>query len=755
MGKSLLIVESPTKVDTLKKIVGKNFIIKASVGHIKDLPKKKLGVDIENDFCPQYITIRGKGKVLAGLKAAAKKVDDIYLAPDPDREGEAIAHHISNEVAPLIKGKIYRVLFNEITKKGVLDALAHPTELNVNKVNAQQARRILDRLVGYKISPLLWKKVHRGLSAGRVQSVALRMICEREQEIKDFKQEEYWSITADLEGSKAPSFPAKLQKIGDKKAEIANQEQAEELVARTKGKPFTLEDVVKKERKRNPVAPFITSSLQQEASRKLGFSPKKTMMLAQRLYEGVTLEGQGNVGLITYMRTDSTRLSDEALGDIRTYIQEKYGKDYLPDKPNSYKNKKTAQEAHEAIRPTDVNIEPKTLKAKIEKDLYRLYNLIWARAVSCQMVPARLDTTQFDIHCGDLMFRANGSVIKFHGFMKVYVEEPGEGSDGKENEDEASKAGEKVLPDLAKGESLKLLKIDPEQHFTQPPPRFSEAMLVKELEARGIGRPSTYASIISVIKDRDYVKTEEKRLTPTELGGLVNELLVENFPDIMTEKFTAELEENLDLIEDGKSEWIDTLKKFYGPFEKNLLEAEEKMKDIKSQVEETDEVCEKCGEPMIIKWGRFGKFMACSGYPDCKNTREIKKVGSDDEEPQQEAEGECEKCNAPLVFKMGRFGKFLACSNYPDCKFTKPISMGVSCPEENCKGYVTSRRSKKGRTFYGCSAYPDCSFVSWDKPVPEACPECANPYMVEKWKKNEGASVICPKCKFKKTEEAA
>lgn len=760
MGKSLLIVESPTKVDTLKKIVGKNFIIKASVGHIKDLPKKDLGVDIENDFSPKYITIRGKGKILSALKAAAKKVDDVYLAPDPDREGEAIAYHILNEVAPLVKGKVYRVMFNEITKKGVSEALKNPTELNTNRVNAQQARRILDRLVGYKISPLLWKKIHRGLSAGRVQSVALRMICEREQEIKDFKQEEYWSITADLEGSKEPTFSAKLHKVGADKAEIANQEQAEKLVALTEGKDFTLEDVVKKERKRNPVAPFITSSLQQEASRKLGFSPKKTMMLAQRLYEGVPLEGKGNVGLITYMRTDATRLADEAVEAIRGYIEEKFGDEYLPAKPNVYKSKKSAQEAHEAIRPTDVTIEPKSLKPKLEKDLYRLYNLIWARAVSCQMVPAKLDTTQFDIKCGDLLFRANGSVIKFHGFMKVYVEDAEEETqsmDKKDSEETKVKSGDKVLPDLSKGELLKLLQIDPEQHFTQPPPRFSEAMLVKELEARGIGRPSTYASIISVIKDRDYVRNEEKRLTPTELGVMVSEMLVENFPDILTEKFTAELEGNLDLIEEGKSEWVDTLRNFYGPFEKNLVEAEKKMKDVKSQVEETDEVCEKCDQPMIIKWGRFGKFMACSGYPDCKNTREVKKPGQEEDEAPQEIEGECDKCGGSLVLKMGRFGKFLACSKYPDCKFTKPLSLGVDCPEENCKGYVTSRRSKKGRTFYGCSAYPDCSFVSWDKPVPEACPEkdCDSKYMVEKWKKNEGASIICPKCKFKKTEEAA
>lgn len=746
MGKSLLIVESPTKVDTLKKIVGKGFVIKASVGHLKDLPKKKLGVDIENDFKPDYITIRGKGKILAELKAAAKKADDIYLAPDPDREGEAIAYHIANEMKKLTKGKIYRVMFNELTKKAVTEAIKNPTELNTNKVNAQQARRILDRLVGYKISPILWKKVHRGLSAGRVQSVALKMVCDREKEIQDFKQEEYWTITADLKGSQEPEFQAKLFKLDQEKAEVTQEEQALEIVQAVEGGEWVLEGIAKKERKRNPVAPFITSTLQQEASRKLNFSPKKTMMLAQRLYEGLTVEGKGTVGLITYMRTDSTRMADEAIGNLRDFILDKFGKEYIPAKPNTYKVKKSAQEAHEAIRPTDFSIEPKPLKDKIEKDLYRLYELIWLRAVSSQMVPAILDTTQFDIRSGKYLFRANGSVIKFMGCLQVYVEATDEDSG-------ASARDDKILPDLPKGEKLQLQKILPEQHFTQPPPRFTEALLVKALEEKGVGRPSTYASIISVIKDRDYVRSEEKRLAPTELGTLVFELLMENFPGIMTEEFTAHMEDQLDLIEEGKIEWVETLKTFYVPFEKDLAEAEKKMRDIKSQVEETDEVCEKCGQPMIIKWGRFGKFMACSGYPECKNTKE---VGGKDEGPDAvKAEGNCDKCNSPLIIKVGRFGKFIACSAYPDCKFTKPISLGVSCPETDCKGYVSTRRSKKGRTFYGCSEYPNCTFTSWDKPIAESCPECDNPYMVQKWKKNEGESIMCPKCSFKKSTEAA
>jgi DNA topoisomerase I len=752
MGKSLLIVESPTKVNTLKKIVGKDFIIKASVGHLKDLPKKKLGVDVDNNFEPEYITIRGKGKILQELKTAAKKVDTIYLAPDPDREGEAIAHHIGNEVARFTKGKIYRVMFNEITKTAVKEALANPTELNLDRVNAQQARRILDRLVGYKISPILWKKVHRGLSAGRVQSVALRIVCEREREILAFQSKEYWSITLDLEGSCKPKFQAKLFKVNDEKAEIGNKEEADKILKDLEGATLILESITKKERKRNPSAPFITSSLQQEASRKLNFSPKKTMMLAQKLYEGIKLEKKGTVGLITYMRTDSVRLSDQALGEVRGFIPERYGKEYLPAKPNFYKSKKSAQEAHEAIRPTDVNLDPNFLKDHLEKDLFRLYQLIWSRFVSCQMVPAVLDTTQFDIRSGNYLFRSNGSILKFAGFMKVYVES----QDDDNTEKTETKDSDRILPALKKGENLNLLEISPEQHFTQPPARFTEAMLVKELEDKGVGRPSTYASIISVIKDRDYIQNEERRLKPVELGFMINDLLVENFPDIMTTEFTSKMEEQLDEVEDGKMEWRDVLHSFYTPFKKDLEEAEKKMKDFKAEVEETDEVCEKCDKPMIIKWGRFGKFLACSAYPDCKNAKDIKKPGSEGEpEASDEVEGECDKCNSPLIIKRGRFGKFIACSTYPDCKFTKPIGLGIACPEEGCKGEIAPRRTKKGRTFYGCTKYPDCSFTSWDKPKAEPCPECKHPFMVEKWKKNEDPSTLCPECGFKKTDAAA
>lgn len=750
MGKSLLIVESPTKVNTLKKIVGKDFIVKASVGHIKDLPKKKLGVDVDNDFAPEYITIRGKGKILSELKAAAKKADRIYLAPDPDREGEAIAYHIGNEVAKFTNGKIFRVSFNEITKKAVKEAIDNPTELNANLVNAQQARRILDRLVGYKISPILWKKVHRGLSAGRVQSVALRIVCDRERAIQEFKPQEYWSITLELDGSNPPKFEAKLFKVGGEKAEIHNKEEADRVLQDLEGAELVLEDIVKKERKRNPAPPFITSTLQQEASRKLGFSPKKTMMMAQRLYEGISIGKQGTVGLITYMRTDSVRLSSEALDAVREFVPARYGKEYLPGSPNFYKSKKSAQDAHEAIRPTDVSLEPNAIKEYLENDTFRLYQLIWSRFVSCQMVPAVLDTTQFDIRSGNYLFRSNGSIMKFAGFMKVYVE----GTDDEKGE--KKKDSDRILPPLEKGERLKLLQISPEQHFTQPPPRFTEALLVKELEEQGIGRPSTYASIISVIKDRDYILSQDRRLSPSELGFLVSDLLVENFPDIMNAEFTAKMEERLDEIEEGKTDWVEVLRTFYEPFKIDLEQAEKKMRDIKGQVEETDEKCDKCGQPMVIKWGRFGKFMACSGYPECKNSKDIAGEQSDQGAPEpEEVTGECDKCGSALLLKRGRFGKFIACSNYPECKFTKPISLGIACPEESCEGSISPRRTKKGRTFYGCSKYPECKFTSWDKPVPGACSECKYPFMVEKWKKDEPPTLVCPKCGVKKSHVAA
>ena len=745
--KSLLIVESPTKVKTLKKFVGRDFVIMASVGHLKDLPKSKLGVDVDNNFSPEYITIRGKGKILSELKKEAKKANDIYLAPDPDREGEAIAYHIGNEVAKHTEGKIYRVMFNEITKSAVKEAIKNPTEVNINRFYAQQARRILDRLVGYKISPLLWKKVQPGLSAGRVQSVALRIVCDRENEIKAFKSEEYWTITLDVEGQVKPKFQSKLFKIDGNKAEIANQVSADEVVKNLKNAEFILDGLVKKERKRNPVAPFITSTLQQEASRKLNFSPKKTMMIAQRLYEGLPVGSRGTVGLITYMRTDSTKFSAEATEAIRDYIVDRYGDKFCPKEPNVYKSKKSAQEAHEAIRPTDVSIVPSEIKEYLEKDMFRLYELIWARSVSCQMVPAILDTTTFDIKAGQYLFRSNGSIVKFSGFMQVYVE-----SGDDEAAEKDIKPGDKILPELSKGEKLKLLEIDPEQHFTQPPARFSEAMLVKKLEEEGVGRPSTYAAIISVIKDRAYVESEERRLAPTKLGYLVSDLLLEHFPKFMTTKFTADMESQLDQIEFGETEWVKTLQSFYTPFKLDLDEAEKKIGD--SEVEETDEICDKCSQPMIVKWGRFGKFMACSGYPDCKNTKQISKEGSDGKAVSESTavEGTCEKCQSSLVLKVGRFGKFIACSNYPDCKFTKPIDLGIKCPKDDCKGKIAARRSKKGRMFYGCTAYPNCDFVSWDKPVPEPCPKCNNAYTVEKWKKDEGTSIICPEpeCDYKK-----
>jgi len=738
-NKSLLIVESPTKVKTLKKFIGRDFVVMASVGHLKDLPKSKLGVDVDNNFAPEYITIRGKGKILSDLKKEAKKANNIYLAPDPDREGEAIAYHIGNEVAKHTQGKIYRVMFNEITKSAVKEAIKNPTEVNINRFNAQQARRILDRLVGYKISPMLWKKVQPGLSAGRVQSVALRIVCDRENEIKAFKSEEYWTITLDLEGQVKPKFQSKLFKVDGNKAEIANQVGADEVVKNLKDAEFILDGLVKKERKRNPVAPFITSTLQQEASRKLNFSPKKTMMIAQRLYEGLPVGSRGTVGLITYMRTDSTKFSVEATDVIRDYIVNRYGDKFCPKEPNVYKSKKSAQEAHEAIRPTDVTIVPSEIKEYLEKDMFRLYELIWSRSVSCQMVPAILDTTTFDIKAGQYLFRSNGSIVKFPGFMQVYVE-----SGDDEAAEKDIKQGDKILPELNKGEKLKLHEIDPEQHFTQPPARFSEAMLVKKLEEEGVGRPSTYAAIISVIKDRAYVESEERRLAPTKLGYLVSDLLLEHFPKFMTTKFTADMESQLDQIEVGETEWVKTLQSFYTPFKLDLDEAEKKIGD--SEVEETDEICDKCSQPMIVKWGRFGKFMACSGYPDCKNTKQIAKEGSDGKAVSESTtvEGACDKCQSSLILKVGRFGKFIACSNYPDCKFTKPIDLGIKCPKEDCKGKIAARRSKKGRMFYGCTAYPNCDFVSWDKPVPEPCPKCDNAYTVEKWKKDEGTSIICP-----------
>ena len=705
MKKALVIVESPAKARTINKYLGKDFAVMASVGHIKDLPKSKLGVDIEDDFRPHYETIKGKGKIIAELKKASKDAEAIYLGPDPDREGEAIAWHIQEVLNGRKNKKIYRVLFNEITPKGIKEAIAHPTSVDMHKVEAQQARRILDRLVGYQVSPLLWEKVRRGLSAGRVQSVAVRLICEREREIERFVPREYWSITAEFE-----DFKAKLHKKNNKKIEVSTEKEALDVVEALKGAEFRVRDVERKERKRNPLPPFITSTLQQEASRKLSFSAKKTMMIAQQLYEGVELGKEGPVGLITYMRTDSPRIAKEALEAARGFIKENYGTDYLPPKPNVYRGKKGAQEAHEAIRPTDLRYTPDYVKQYLAKDQWRLYELVWKRFIASQMSPAILDQTSVSITAGEYLFQATGTVMKFPGFVAVYEE-------GKDEETEK----EEKLPPLEAGEVLVVKAIVPRQHFTQPPPRFTEATLVKEREEKGIGRPSTYASIMSTIQEREYVVKEKGRLRPTELGFLVTDLLVKSFPEILDVKFTAHMEEEFDMIEEGRMPWLGVMKEFYGPFRESLERAKEEMKSVKGEAEPTDIECQKCGRMMVIKWGRKGKFLACSGYPECKNTCDftvdesgrIKVV-----EKVVETGERCPECGQPMVVKSGRYGRFLACSDYPNCKTTKPFSTGVPCPE-GCGGELVERRTKRGRVFYGCSNYPSCTYATWENPKKE------------------------------------
>jgi DNA topoisomerase-1 len=750
MAQSLVIVESPTKAKTIKKYLGRNFSVLASVGHVKDLPQKELGVDIEKGFAPKYVVIRGKQKVLKKITDAAMEADAVYLAPDPDREGEAIAWHIGEEINKKTKGKskVYRVLINEITQKAVKEAISNPGKLDQKLFDAQQARRILDRLVGYKISPILWKKVRRGLSAGRVQSVALRILCEREAEIEAFVSKEYWSIVAHLSGSKEPAFEAKLAKINGRPFEISDEKDAGKIADDLERQNFVLEKIAKSERKRNPAPPFITSKLQQEAARKLGFSAKKTMVLAQQLYEGVEIGGEGLVGLITYMRTDSPRVSDDALNAVREFITERYGAKYLPLEPNQYKSKRGAQEAHEAIRPTSMKFPPEKVESCLERDAYRLYDLIWKRFVASQMNPAVFDQTAFDIKAGIYSLRATGQIMKFSGFMEVYLE----GVDEEQLKDEEENP---ALPELNEGEVLKLLGLDKNQHFTQPPPRFTEASLVKELEELGIGRPSTYASILSVIQEKEYVNKKENRFFPTELGKLVNELLVKSFPEIIDVGFTAQMEEELDQVEEGKRTWVATLKDFYGPFEKALSQASKKMRDIKKEQIVTEFKCENCGSPMVIKWGRHGEFLACQAYPQCRNTKEFARTpeGKIEISKQKTTEEKCEKCGSPMVVRRGRFGEFLACSRYPECKTTKSMGVGVNCPE--CGGELVARRSGKGRTFYGCSNYPKCRFASWNKPVPGPCPKCGYPILVEKYNSKTGQTrTFCPQkeCGYSQTK---
>ena len=801
MAKGLVIVESPAKAKTIQKYLGTGYTVEASLGHVKDLPKSTLGVDIENDFDTEYIVIPGKEKVVARLKKLAGSADMIYLAPDPDREGEAIAAHLADELGNGSKSKkkrkeeaqrIRRVTFNEITKRAVQEAFEHPRDIDENLVDAQQARRVLDRLVGYQVSPLLWDKVRRGLSAGRVQTVALRLIVEREREIKAFEKKEYWTIDAHLAASKPPAFDARFLGKGEEKIEIPNGDEAEKIRAALENADWLVRTVDRKERRRNAAPPFTTSKLQQDSSRKLRFSVKRTMMIAQRLYEGVELGEEGSVGLITYMRTDSTRVSNDALTEVREYIKSQYGDQYLPESPNTYKEKKEAQAAHEAIRPTSAMRHPDQVKQYLKEDEYKVYKLIWQRFVASQITPAVFDQTTVDIDAkstsATFWFRVTGSVQKFDGFLKVYKES----KEGKDEEDEELK-----LPPLEPGQKLTLRVLKPEQHFTEPPPRYNEASLVKELEERGIGRPSTYSAILSTIQERQYVQKLGGKFVPTEIGLVVTDLLVENFPDIFDVQYTARLEEELDEIEEGKEKWTDALAEFYKKFEKDLRYAQKHMENIKRMEKPTDEKCELCGAPLVIKWGkhgsfyacstydkddpntckftkenpinlpdldsadlqettqeeycencgrvmvlkrgRFGQFMACTGYPDCKTTRRLDQGKKVPDIPLDEL---CPKCGRNLMIRHGRFGEFTSCSGYPECKYVKQNFIGVKCPQ--CEdGELVEKRARKGNTFYGCSNYPKCKFTSANRPVAEKCPTCGNAYLVEKTLK-AGPVIACP-----------
>jgi DNA topoisomerase I len=813
LSKGLVIVESPAKAKTIQKYLGKGYEVEASLGHIKDLPKKGLGVDVENQFETEYVVIPGKEKVVARLKKLAKDADAIYLAPDPDREGEAIAAHLAEELGDGDGKKkkktdpkpFYRVTFNEITKKAVQDAFQKPRDIDRNLVDAQQTRRILDRLVGFQVSPLLWDKVRRGLSAGRVQTVALRLIVEREREIKAFISKEYWTIDALLHGTKPPDFTARFTGINGEKTEVPNEEESKKIVDALNNADWTVQKVDNRERRRNAVAPFTTSKFQQDASRKLGMSVKRAMMIAQHLYEGVELGEEGTVGLITYMRTDSTRVSNEALTEVRELIGKSYGNEFLPEQPNFYKQKKDAQGAHEAIRPSSVARTPDELKQYLKDDELKVYKLIWQRFVASQMMPAVFDQTTVDIDAKadrTYNFRVTGSVLKFEGFLKVYEES----KDTKDEEDDALKH---KLPPLAEGQKLSLKEIKPEQHFTEPPPRYNEASLVKELEEQGIGRPSTYAAILSTIQERGYVQKTPGRggkFFPTEIGMVVTDLLVENFKEIFDTQFTAKMEEELDEVEDGQKKWVDTLQEFYDKFERNLDYAQKHMENIKRMEKPTDEKCERCGSPLVIKWGkhgsffacssydkkdpnsctftkenpidlpdldtadvqeteqeeycencgrpmvlkrgRFGQFMACTGYPECKTTRRLDQAKKVPDVPLDE---KCPECQRTLVLRHGRFGEFVSCSGYPDCKWIKQNFVGVKCPQ--CKeGEIVEKKARRGNFFYGCSRYPKCDFTSANKPVAEKCPKCGSEYLLEK-KLKSGTYLTCPNNKASAADE--
>lgn len=755
MTKPLVVVESPTKVKTIKKYLGQDYNVAATVGHIKDLPNKEMGIDIENGFKPQYKNIPGKQKVIKALKQAAGDAADIYLAPDPDREGEAIAWHAS-EVLKKKSRKFYRVLFHELTKDAIHKAMTSPQSLDRPKYEAQQARRILDRLVGYHISPLLWRKVKGGLSAGRVQSVAVRIICERERAIQAFEPQEYWSITAHLEGESPPPFIAKLSKKDDTKIDISNKKSADSILAQLEGEKFVVKKISEKTIRKNPQPPFTTSKLQQDAIRKLRFSAKKTMLIAQQLYEGIELGPGEPVGLITYMRTDSTRIAGEAAEEALTVIREKFGNEYALDKPQYFKNRKKVQDAHEAIRPTVLRNTPDEMASYLSKDQLALYRLIWQRFVASQMKQALINQVSVTIKAGPYTFNASGSTVKFHGFMALYKSV----ADEKAEKDQNKKP---ILPILAEEMFLTLLKLAPKQHFTQPPPRFSEASLVKELEENGIGRPSTYASILSTIRIKEYANLQNRYFRPTELGFIVNDLLVENFPDIVDVEFTARMEENLDRVESSEVESAKILSQFYGSFKEDLETASKDMLSVKGVGLPTGLNCPDCGNPLHIKVGKNGHFLACSGYPDCNYSRDyirdergnVQPVESNIEEVVDKV---CDKCGSPMVVKRGRYGEFLACSAYPDCKNTQSLNsnganqkIGIKCPQQNCDGEIVERHSKRGKLFYGCSQFPKCEFATWDKPINRKCPQCDAPILLEKTTKKEGTFLTClsTECDYK------
>ncbi len=733
MAKRLVIVESPAKAKTVNKYLGPEYLVKASMGHVMDLPKKRMGIDIEHDFKPEYEIIPQRKKLVAELQKSAEQCESVLLAADPDREGEAICWHLSMILDNFNKN-IHRVLFHEITRSAIEEAFRSQGQLDQDKIKAQQTRRLLDRLVGYLISPLLWKKIGRGLSAGRVQSIALRFICEREREIRNFVPEEYWTITAELQASNPPPFKANLAEIEGKKAKVENEQSASGIVSELRSLPFILEKVSVEEKKKNPFPAYITSSLQQDAFRLFYYPVKKTMSIAQRLYEGLNIGDQGLVGLITYMRTDSVRVSNDAIFRARKYIEENYPPEYLPKKPRFYKNKKKAQDAHEAIRPTTFSLSPEAVKPYLKKEEYNIYSLIWNRFIASQMNSALVEETEFEIRASKYLFKAKGEVIKFDGFLILYP---------------SLKKDDKVLPKAEKGEELKLLDIESKQNFTQPPPRYTEGTLVKELEAKGIGRPSTYAPIISTLQDRVYVIKEKGKFIPTDLGIFVNDFLIKHFPDLMEFKFTARLEEELDRIGEGEQDWLTYLRSYYLLLDKDMNKAKN-VEGVKSKGIPLDDMCPKCGSRLVIKEGRYGRFKACSSYPQCDYKESMVKK---DVKPLEET---CPHCGSNLVLRKGRYGTFVACSNYPQCKYIKKEveDTGIPCPKK-CGGTIIKRKTRRGKIFFGCSKFPKCNFATWDEPLPQPCPECGREFVLRKNAIKEQPYLYCSdeKCKYKEFVE--